>query len=88
MKTKSTYTLDIETARQLRRLAKQWNASESAALRRVVRKAAEEVLATCDERLIALERLQSLLALDPASAQAWEYQMKREQLAAADRNPS
>ena len=87
MNTTSTHTLDIETARQLRRLAKQWNVSEPAALRRVVRKAAEEALANCDERLIALERLQSLLELDQASVRAWECRMKRERLAAAERIP-
>jgi len=84
---KSTYSLDVETVRQLEGLAKRWNTSKSAALRRAIRSAAEEVLPEDSKRLNALNRLQDLLALDRESASGWENQVMQERRAAVERVP-
>ncbi len=75
---KSTYSLDRETARQLDGLAKHWNTSKSAALRRAIRAAARRVLPPDTESLEALGRLQRLLNLDQQAAAEWENEVKRE----------
>ena len=82
---KSTYSLDVETVRQLENLAKHWNTSKSGALRRAIRSAAKQVRSDHHEALDALDRLQALLALDRESAQAWADEVRRERRAAADR---
>ena len=64
---KSTYSLDVETVRQLEELAKRWNTSKSGALRRAIQSAAKQVRSDHHE---ALDRLQDLLALDRETAQA------------------
>ena len=84
---KSTYSLDVETLRQLEGLAKRWNTSKSAALRRAIRSAAGQALPQDNERLNALDRLQDLLALDRESAKRWESRVKQERRATAERNP-
>ena len=87
MTVKSTYPLDIETVRQLRRLAKRRNTSKSAALRRAIRPAAEQALPEDDKRLDWLDRLQDLLALDRESASGWENRVTQERRATSRRNP-
>ena len=84
---KSTYSLDVETVRQLEDLAKRWNTSKSAALRRAIRSAAEQALPEDGKRLNALDRLQDLLALDRESASGWETQVMQERRATWRRNP-
>ena len=84
---KSTYSLDVETASQLESLAKYWNTSKSAALRRAIRSAAEQALPEGGERLNALDRLQDLLALDRESASGWENQVRQGRRATSTRNP-
>ena len=84
---KSTYSLDVETVRQLEDLAKRWNTTKSAALRRAIRSAAEQALPEDGKRLNALDRLQDLLALDPESASGWETQVMQERRATSRRNP-
>ena len=79
---KSTYSLDIETVRQLDGLAKHWNTSKSAALRRAIRTAARRVLPPNTESLEALGRLQRLLSLDQQTAAEWENEVKCERHAA------
>ena len=83
----STLNLDAETLRQLENLAKRWNTSNSAALRRAIRAAAEQPLPEDDKRLNALDRLQDLLALDRESASGWENQVMQERLAAVEGVP-
>ena len=83
---KSTCSLDIETVRQLEGLAKRWNTSKSAALRRAIRSAAEQTLPNDGDRLNALDPLQDLLALDRESAGGWENQVMQERRAASRRN--
>ena len=84
---KSTYSLDVETVRQLEGLAKRWNTSKSAALRRAIRSAAEQVFSEDGKRLNALDRLQDLLALARKSASGWENQVIQERRAAVERVP-
>ena len=87
MTVKSTYPLDIETVRQLECLAKRWNTSKSAALRRAIRSAAEQALPEDAKRLDRLDRLQDLLALNRESASGWENQVTQERRATSRRNP-
>ena len=75
---KSTYSLDVETLRQLESLAKRWNTSKSGALRRAIRHAARQAPAVDRVGLDALDRLQDLLALDRRAAAGWEDRVKRE----------
>ena len=82
---KSTYSLDVATVRQLESLAKRWNTSKSAALRRAIQTAAEQELPADSEGLDALDRLQSLLALDPGAAAVWEVRTRQERRAGAQR---
>ena len=88
MTVKSTYSLDVETVRQLEDLAKRWNTSKSGALRRAIRSATKQVRSDHNEALDALDRLQSLLALDRESARAWADEVRQERRAAARRNAS
>ena len=83
---KSTYSLDVETVQQLERLAKRWNTSKSAALRRAIRTAAKHAHSDDNEALAALDRLQSLLALDRGTAESWADEVRQERRAAAEHN--
>ena len=83
---KSTYSLDVETVRQLEQLAKRWNTSKSGALRRAIQSAAKQVRSDHNEALDALDRLQALLALDRESARAWADEARQERRAAGERN--
>ena len=78
MTVKSTYSLDVKTVRQLERLAKSWNTSKSAAIRRAIQTVAHQTLPRENTELDALDRLQHLLALGPEDAAAWEREMQRE----------
>ena len=80
---KSTYSLDVETVRQLEGLAKHWNTSKSAALRRAIRTVARRALPLNTESLEALDRLQRLLGLDQQAATEWESEVRRERHAAS-----
>ena len=83
---KSTYSLDVDTVRKLEDLAKHWRTSKSAALRRAIDAAAKQTDCVGNEALDALDRLQSLLALDQETAGLWADQVRQERRAAAKRN--
>ena len=85
---KSTYSLDVESVRKLEGLAKRWNTSRSAALRRAIHTAARQAHSDDNEALAALDRLQSRLALDRRTAGIWADEVRRERRAAAERNAS
>ena len=87
MTVKSTYSLDVDTVRQLEDLAKRWNTSKSAALRRAIRTAAEQAPSDDSVKLNALDQLQDLLALDRKSADAWESNVMQERRATVERAP-
>ena len=80
---KSTYSLDVETVQQLEGLAKHWNTSKSAALRRAIRTTARRTLLLSTESLDALDRLQRRLNLDQQTATEWENEVKRERHSAS-----
>ena len=79
---KSTYTLDVDTVRKLEDLAKHWRTSKSGALRRAIHAAAKQADSVGNEALDALDRLQSLLALDQETAGLWADQVRQERRAA------
>ena len=82
---KSTYSLDVETVRQLEAMARRWRVSKSEALRRAIRAAATEQPAAGRQALDALERLQKSLALTKDAARRWERSAKNERRASARR---
>lgn len=73
---KATYSLDLETVRLLETLASQLGVSKSEALRHAVRTAAGA--GDTERRLAALDRLQSTMALSPATAAAWARDVRAE----------
>ena len=81
---KATYTMDTETVKMLDRLARRWQTSKSDALRRAIRTAAAEN-SDGDERLAALDRLQSSLGLTEAAAEAWTRHARAERRASSRR---
>ena len=86
MTVKSTYSLDVETVRQLEGLAKRWNTSKSAALRRAIHTVARQATPADNKVLDALNRLQSRLALDDGAAAGWENEVRRERRSEAKRS--
>lgn len=88
---KSTYSLDVETVRQLESMARRWKVSKSEALRRVIRAAADQQPPAGKEALHALDRLQASLKITKSAARRWEEAAKRERRESArrlDRKPS
>jgi hypothetical protein len=65
---KTTYALDVETARTLDDLARRWNVSKSEALRRAIRASSAQTPAEPLTPIQALDRLQESLALTPRRA--------------------
>lgn len=77
-KIKATYSLDVETAHALEKLAEEWGMSKSETLRVLIRERARSPRpaprvreATADEKLAALGALQESMALTPAAAAKW-----------------
>ena len=64
---KSTYSLDLESIRRLEAMSKRLGISKSEALRRAIRSTAKDVIDHKSEALLALDELQELLKLSPAS---------------------
>ncbi len=71
-KIKATYSLDVETVRDLERMAKRLKISKSAALRRAIQQAAGSVLRAGEDQLSALDELQQSLDLAPEDLHDWE----------------
>lgn len=82
---KSTYSLDVETVRQLEAIAKRWRVSKSEALRRAIRAAARQRTVPAKEALDALDELQKALALTDEQTGRWEKTNRRERRASARR---
>jgi len=80
---KTTYSLDLETVRMLEQMAKRWNVSKSAALRRAIRLAASQPAPGLDVGLKALDELQSSLRLSAEKARRWEQRIRTERRAAS-----
>lgn len=71
-KIKATYSLDVETVRDLERMAKRLKISKSAALRRAIRLAVDSGLGGGEDQLSALDELQQSLDLAPEDLREWE----------------
>ena len=82
---KSTYSLDLETVRQLEAMARRWKVSKSEALRRAIRAAASQQPQVGQEALEALHALQDALGLTGEAAGHWEDGVRAERRAAAPR---
>jgi len=88
MTVKSTYALDIETARALEDMARRWGVSKSEALRRAIRAARRGPSPGAPKALAALDALQRSLALESRTAARWEKRMRAERRAASVRRES
>jgi hypothetical protein len=87
MTVKSTYALDIETARTLEDMARRWGVSKSEALRRAIR-AAKRGPAGAPKALTALDALQRSLSLETQTAARWERRVRAERRATSIRRES
>ena len=85
---RSTYALDVATVQALDQIARRWNLSKSAALRRAIRAAAEAEPSRSGEALRALDQLQRSLKLTPARARSWASRARTERKAASARSES
>jgi len=85
---KSTYALDIETARALEDMARGWGVSKSEALRRAIRAARRESASAAPGALAALDALQRSLGLESLTAAGWEKKTRAERRSAAIRRGS
>lgn len=84
MMVKSTYSLDVETAETLEKMAKRWKISKSEALRRAIRAAAG--CQTLEEQPIqALDRLQEALHLSVETARRWSRRARSERRTSSHR---
>lgn len=77
---RDTYFLDVETVRDLEKVASHWGVSKSEALRRAIRTTAQ-TLRSVTSPLEALDELQRSLKLSPAKAQAWSRRVRAERRA-------
>ncbi|MDH3418490.1 MAG: ribbon-helix-helix protein, CopG family [Gammaproteobacteria bacterium] len=82
---KSTYSLDVETVRELEAMAQRWNVSKSEALRRAIHSAARDRTPGAGSAIEALDDLQSSLGLTAETSDEWERAMRRERRASAKR---
>ena len=83
---KTTYSLDVETVRQLEQMARRWNVSKSEALRRAIRAAATDGLpGEGSEAIGALDELQRSFGLDAEEAARWEKTARVERQASSRR---
>ena len=87
MTVKSTYALDIETARTLEDMARRWGVSKSEALRRAIR-VARRSPAGAPKALSALDALQRSLGLNTETAARWEKRVRAERRATSARRES
>ena len=79
---KGTYSLDVETVRDLEQMASHWGVSKSEALRRAIR-AMAQTLQSVTSPLDALDELQRSLNLSPAKTQAWSRRVRTERRASS-----
>lgn len=82
-KIKATYSLDAETVGALERVARRWGVSKSEALRRAIHASvasapAEEAESEPNPRLAAFRRLQAIMNIDRAKADAWIAEIRAE----------
>ena len=75
---KSTYVLDVESAGNLERLAREWGVSKSEVLRRLIRSAAT---ASAPDRLAVFRQLQAAVPVNRAQADSWAASVRAERRA-------
>jgi Ribbon-helix-helix protein, copG family len=80
---KSTYSLDVETARALEDMARRWGVSKSEALRRAIRAARHGSNPAKPKALAALDTLQRSLNLDSLAATRWAKRSRAERRASS-----
>jgi predicted DNA-binding protein len=86
---KSTFTLDVETAERLERLARAWGVSKSEVLRRAIRAAPDMPAEAPHPALALFERLQAGRKRSAASAQKWARDAREQRRSASGkREPS
>ncbi len=85
MTIKSTYALDVETARALDEMARRWGVSKSEALRRAIRAARRGPGRGASKALAALDELQRSLDLDSRAAVRWVKRARAERRASSVR---
>lgn len=93
-KIKATYSLDVETVGALERVARRWGVSKSEALRRAIQASDASATTpatasggedTTNPRLAAFRRLQRIMNLDAAAADAWIADIRAERAASSER---
>lgn len=90
-KIKATYSLDPETVGALERVARRWGVSKSEAIRRAIHASdaapdvPPEVEGEPNPRIAAFRRLQQLMHLDAAKAEAWIAEIRAERDASSAR---
>jgi len=77
-KIKATYSLDVETASTLERLAQRWKTSKSEALRRLILQGDAHAEDVPGDKIAALERLQQSIALTESAATRWISDVRAE----------
>jgi predicted transcriptional regulator len=83
---KTTYSLDLETARCLDDLARRWNVSKSEALRRAIRAASARTPAERLTPIEALDHAQRSLGLTPPRTARWAATTRAERRARSRRH--
>lgn len=73
---RSTFSLDIETARALEVLARRWEVSKSEAVRRAVGAVAEKEGPRARKKLEALDKLQASVKARGIDLEAWEQEVR------------
>lgn len=87
MTIKVTYSLDVDTVRALKDLARRWGVSKSEALRRAIRGALEQQPSRRDTRMRALRELQDAVASRDVDLAAWEREAREMRRASFPRLP-
>ena len=79
------YSLDVESVRQLERLASRWKVPKSEVLRRVIRLTAAEENLDTNSKLAALDRLQASVRDRNVDLAQWARDSRTERYAGARR---
>ncbi len=80
---KATYSLDVETAAALERLAQRWKTTKSEALRRLISNGEGEADAAPAQKIAALKRLQQSIGLTKPVAARWIADVRAERQASS-----
>lgn len=84
-KIKVTYSLDVDSVRDLEELARQWGVSKSEALRRAIQREARRQPKRVTEALQALDNLQASVRASGIDLAQWERDLKSERRLTSER---